>query len=276
MFNSTCLFISAGEARYEKLKSKITNRKDASVCAQTVLSAESIGAEQDGRRSLSQVKGDLLTAPARSLLSLFLKWKCLQAGVMIYDLASHDCISLSISEIPHVKQSQLNDWVTRRFIREGVTSQMEALPWSVVWPLIISLQTGLDKALHPIETRCYLAFQLPHSLDEGDVGLRMKGRGWGRLVIEGWSVLDYLKGSMFSCFVSNGCFLCLFMVMNVGFSKTLFAVAADIQRKLSNETQKLFFFACFQHADVVARDLVAMETLRDHHRLHITWMHQVW
>lgn len=38
---------------------------------------------------------------------------------MIYDLASHNCISLSISEILHVKQSQLNDWVTWCFIRGG-------------------------------------------------------------------------------------------------------------------------------------------------------------
>lgn len=132
-------------------------------------------------------------------------------------------------------------------LSEGVASQMGALPWSVVWPLIISLQTGLDKALHPIETCCYLSFQLPHSLDEGEVGLRMKGRGWGRLVIEGWSVLDYLKGSMFSCFVSNGCFLCLFMVMNVAFSKTLARCGSWYSGEIEQwNTETVFLFSTFR------------------------------
>lgn len=36
-----------------------------------LLSDESVGAEQEGCRSVSQVKGDLLTASGRSLLSLF-------------------------------------------------------------------------------------------------------------------------------------------------------------------------------------------------------------
>lgn len=56
---------------------------------------------------------------------------CLQKGHMIYGLASRNRLSLNILEIPHVKESQLNDWAT--------AAQAEALPCSIVWPLIIFL-----------------------------------------------------------------------------------------------------------------------------------------
>lgn len=38
---------------------------------------------------------------------------------MIYDLPSHNRVSLNISEIPHLKKSQLNDLVTCGFIGGG-------------------------------------------------------------------------------------------------------------------------------------------------------------